>query len=230
MKVIDKLLKLAGKDSFQLDPQINISYIIGLCWKYGWMLIRGKFFAFGNKNIANDIFVGKKVKVLQKRYLTIGAKSKLQDGVYIDALSKEGVEIGKNTIIGRNSRIECTGGLERIGKGVKIGDRTSFGNDCMFGAAGGIEIGNDVIAGQYIRFHSENHNYTDLSMLIRKQGVTHEGIKIGNNCWIGSGVVFLDGAKLGDGCVVASNAVVTKKFEDNVVVGGIPARVLKERA
>lgn len=68
-----------------------------------------------------------------------------------------------------------------------------------------------------------------MTKLIREQGVSHKGIKIGNNCWIGAGVVFLDGAELGDGCVVGANAVVTKKFPDNVVIAGIPARILTYR-
>ena len=160
----------------------------------------------------------------------MGEKTKLQDGVYIDSLSREGVVIGDYVVIGRNTRIECTGGLQSIGKGIKIGNRTTFGNECMFGAAGGIEIGDDVVAGQYIRFHSENHNYSDTTKLIREQGVTHKGIKIGNNCWIGAGAVFLDGAELGEGCVVGANAVVTKKFPSNVVIAGIPAKVTAQRA
>ena len=99
----------------------------------------------------------------------------------------------------------------------------------MFGAAGGIEIGDDVIAGQFIRLHSENHNFNDLTKLIKEQGITHQGIKIGNNCWIGSGAIFLDGSELGDGCVVGANAVVTKKFPSNVVLAGIPARIIRKR-
>lgn len=229
MQIVDKLLKIAGKDKFQLDPSIGKRYIIYQCWKYGRMLVRGRIFSLGYKNIAKDIFVGKKVKVLEKKYLYVGKKTKLQDQVYIDALSKDGVLIGNHVVIGRNSRIECTGGLQSIGRGIKIGDRTTFGNDCMFGAAGGIEIGEDVVAGQFIRFHAENHNYDDLGKLIKEQGVTHKGIKIGNNCWIGAGAVFLDGAEIGDGCVVGANAVVTKKFANNVIIAGVPARIVATR-
>ena len=137
--------------------------------------------------------------------------------------------LGNYVVLGRNTRIESTGGLQSVGKGVKIGDRSTFGNDCFFGAAGGVEIGDDVVAGQYIRFHSENHSYDDTDVLIKDQGVTHEGIRIGNNCWIGSGAVFLDGSELGDGCVVAANAVVTKKFPANSVIGGVPAKMIKKR-
>lgn len=225
------LLKIAGKDDFTLDGDISTRYLLGVCWKYGWMLIRGKLFAMGHSSICNDVFVGKHVKALEKRKITIGHKVKLHDGVYIDALSSQdgGVHIGDNVVLGRNTRIECTGGLSSLGKGVKIGNRTTFGNDCIFGAAGGIEVGDDVVAGQFIRFHSENHNYDNLNILIREQGVTHKGIKIGNNCWIGAGVVFLDGAKLGNGCVVGANAIVTKEFPNNAVIAGVPAKVIKFR-
>ena len=229
MSVLDVLLRIAGKDNFQLAPEIDRGYILRQCWKYGWMMVRGKCFSFGHEKIAKNIFIGKNVKVIEKKHLTIGKKAKLQDGVYIDALSREGVSIGEGAVIGRNTRIECTGGLQNIGKGVKIGSRTTFGNDCMFGAAGGIEIGDDVVAGQFIRFHSENHNYNDLTKLIREQGISHKGIKIGNNCWIGAGAVFLDGAELGDGCVVGANSVVTRKFPEKVVIAGIPAKIIKSR-
>lgn len=229
MSIIDRLLKFAGKDNFQLDSTIGVGYILRQCWKYGWMMVRGRFFSIGYNQIANSVFIGKKVKVIEKKHLAIGEKTKLQDGVYIDALSREGVFIGENVVISRNTRIECTGGLQSVGKGVKIGNRTTFGNDCTFGAAGGIEIGDDVVAGQFIRFHSENHNFNDKTKLIREQGVTHKGIKIGNNCWIGAGAVFLDGAELGSGCVVGANAVITKKFPSDVVIAGIPAKVISYR-
>lgn len=49
MSVIDVLLKIAGKDNFQLDPNIDTVYILRQCWKYGWMMVRGKVFAFGHK-------------------------------------------------------------------------------------------------------------------------------------------------------------------------------------
>lgn len=222
-------MKIAGKDDFELDPQIKTTYIVRLCVKYGVMLIRGRYRSIGYKDIANSVFIGSHVKLYSKRQIKIGSKTKIRDYTKIDALSSGGVHIGDHCVIGENCRIECTGSLEHIGEGVTIGNRTSFGSDCYFGAAGGIEIGDDVVAGQFIRFHSENHNYNDLTKPIREQGVSHKGIKIGNNCWIGAGAVFLDGAELGDGCVVGANAVITKKFPDNVVVAGIPAKVIGHR-
>lgn len=112
----------------------------------------------------------------------------------------------------------------RVLANVKIGNRMTFRNDCVFGVAGGIEIGDDVVAGQFIWFRSENHKYNDMTILIREQGVTHKGIKIGDNCWIGAGAVFLDGASVGNGCVVGANAVITKEFPENVVIAGYSSK------
>lgn len=223
------LLKLAGKKNFNLSNDIGMAYLFEICRKYGFMLIRGKLCALGYSKISSSVFIGKNVKLLSKKHISLGVKVKLHDNVKIDALSTEGVILGDGVVLGRNTCIECTGSLEFIGKGVKIGNRTTFGNDCFFGAAGGIQVGNDVVAGQYIRFHSENHNYLNLNKLIREQGVSHKGIKIGNNCWIGAGVVFLDGAEIGDGCVVGANSVVTKKFTSNLVLAGNPAKIIYSR-
>lgn len=229
MRMINILLKVAGKDNFGIDKRISRRYILRLCWRYGWMMVRGRIVSFGHSEISSNIFLGRKVKLYEKKHLKIGKKTKIHNGVKIDALSIDGVKIGNNVVIGHNTTIECTGGLQNVGKGIFIGNRTTFGSNCFFGAVGGIEIGDDVVAGQFIRFHSENHNYSDLDVLIKNQGVSNKGIKIGNNCWIGAGAVFLDGAELGDGCVVAANAVVTKKFLENSIVGGIPAKIIKVR-
>jgi len=229
MGLRNRLLKMAGKENFDIDGRIGNGYILRLCWRYGWMMIRGRLTALGHAGIANDVFIGRGVRLYEKRYLSIGAKTKIHERVKIDALSTDGVVIGDHCVLGRGTTIECTGGLEYLGKGVRMGNRTTFGSDCFFGAAGGIDIGDDVMAGQYVRFHAENHNYADLNATIRDQGVTHQGIRIGNNCWIGAGAVFLDGAALGDGCVVAANAVVTKTFPANSVIGGIPAKLIKVR-
>lgn len=228
MKLVDKMARLAGKENFSVDENIGISYLIRICHKYLLMRIRGIFKRIGYKKISRGCFIGKRVKLISKKHITIGNKTRIHDFVKIDALSRNGVEICNNVVIGEKTKIECTGSLQSIGKGIKIGDRTTFGSECYFGCAGGIVIGNDVVGGQYIRFHSENHKYNDKSKLIREQGVTHEGIRVGNNCWIGAGAVFLDGAEIGNGCVVAANAVVTKKFPDNVVIAGVPAKIIKE--
>lgn len=229
MNIKKVLLKIAGKEDFDLDSKIGIKYLVRICWNYGWMMIRGKYVSVFTKGISSDVFIGKHVKLINRKQLTVGSKTKIHNCVKIDALSTNGVSIGSHCVIGAGTSIECTGSLSFVGAGAKIGDRTTFGESCFFGAAGGVIVGDDVMAGQFIRFHSENHNYKDLNIPIREQGVNHKGIVVGNNCWIGSGAVFLDGAKIGNGCVVAANAVVTKPFPDNSIIGGVPATIIGSR-
>jgi acetyltransferase-like isoleucine patch superfamily enzyme len=61
-----------------------------------------------------------------------------------------------------------------------------------------------------------------------EQGITAEDIVIEDDVWIGSGAVITDGVHVGKGAVVAAGAVVTKDVPPHTVVGGVPARVIKE--
>jgi acetyltransferase-like isoleucine patch superfamily enzyme len=66
-------------------------------------------------------------------------------------------------------------------------------------------------------------------MPIRQQGSTSRGIQIEDDVWIGHGCSILDGVVIGRGAIVAAGSVVTKNVPSFAVVGGVPARVLKQR-
>jgi hypothetical protein len=59
MKLTHVLLKLAGKDNFVLDERISAGYLVRICWKYGWMLIRGIMQAAFYQNIGFSLIGGK---------------------------------------------------------------------------------------------------------------------------------------------------------------------------
>ena len=78
--------------------------------------------------------------------------------------------------------------------------------------------------------HSENHNYSNTEIPIRLQGVNRSGIIIGDDCWIGAKATILDGARIGNGCIVAAGAVVTKgEYPDYSILGGVPAKIISSR-
>jgi acetyltransferase-like isoleucine patch superfamily enzyme len=219
--LFQKLLNKAGK-SYTIDPEIPSGLFIRNLTKRLMMMLRGYFFLY------QKVFLGKNCNISNKPNILFRKNVTIENNVTIDGYAKNKLIFGDNVKIGAYSLVTCTSHLSKYGVGLTIGNNSAFGRFTEFGAAGGIEIGNDVIAGSYISFHSENHVFSDTSKLIREQGVTSKGIKIGNNVWVGAKVTFLDGAKVGDNCVIAAGAVVNGEFPNNVVLGGIPAKILKE--
>ncbi|MCH5427901.1 acyltransferase [Lactococcus lactis] len=220
-----KIAKIWG-ENIKISSEIPLSYTLLLIFGTLLNLIRGgiKSVGFGKKEGA--VFIGRHVTLRMKQKIYTGSKVRFEDGCQIMALSSEGFHFGNNVKIGPNSKM-MSGSIHKLGKGVSIGNNCFFSDYTFFGAAGGIKIGDNIISGQNVRFHSENHNFLDNNKLIREQGVSNIGIELGDDIWIGAGAVFLDGSKIGNHCVVAANAVVQKEFPDNCVIGGVPAKLLK---
>jgi acetyltransferase-like isoleucine patch superfamily enzyme len=95
---------------------------------------------------------------------------------------------------------------------------------CYFGIADGstLEIGDDTIWAWNINIQTANHDFTDRNKFELKS------VKIGRNCWIGGNVTILPGVILGDNVTVGANSVVTKSFPANVVIAGVPAKIIRE--
>jgi acetyltransferase-like isoleucine patch superfamily enzyme len=222
---INRIISKLKKESFEIDSQVPLSYLSKFFLGKIRNLIYG-FFIFGKRK---RCFIHPSSIVKCRKKIKYGNNLSIDRWCYIDALSSDGIFLGENVSIGKFTTIECTGNLSYLGKGLKVGNNVGLGTRGHYGCAGGVEIGNDTIIGNYVSFHSENHLYDKFDLPIRKQGVTHQGIKIGNNCWIGAKVTFLDGSSIGEGCVVAAGAVVRGKFPDNMVIGGIPAKIIKSR-
>ncbi len=99
-----------------------------------------------------------------------------------------------------------------------------FSPGCYVQALNGIVVGANVIHAAGVKILSADHDVLDFSKHI-KSGP----IKIGSNCWLGANVTVLPEVELGDHTIVAAGAVVTKSFpEGNMIVGGVPARVIKK--
>lgn len=218
--VFQKLLSKTGK-SYTIDKDIPTSLIYTTLFTRLIMALRGYLY------LRKKVFVGKNCTFLNKSNIVFGTNVTIENNTRLDGYAKEKIQLGNNVKIGAYSNLLSTSHFSKYGKGLKMGNNSAIGDFTHFGAPGGIEIGNDVIMGSYISFHSENHNFQDTSKLIREQGVSSKGIVLGNNIWVGAKVTFLDGAVIGNNCVVAAGAVVNGEFPDNVVIGGVPAKILK---
>ncbi len=228
---IERLIQhLKSDPTYHLDPALGSADLLAILWRRGCAFLRGLlFWRWRVAGAAGALFVGQRVQIWHARHLYLGRSVTIEDDVRIDALSSEGVRLGDNVSIGKYSIIEATGILTHLGKGFRIGANSNLGDYNFVGAAGGVTIGQNVLIGQRVSFHSENHVFADPDRLIKAQGVSHHGIVVEDDVWLGATVVILDGVTVGQGAVVAAGSVVTADVPAYAVVGGVPARVIRWR-
>lgn len=223
LKLVKKVASIIKQEPYEIDISLTNSDLFCFLTKRILMLIRGLIL------IRKSVFLGRRVDVYYKHRIKFGKFVSLHDGVEIDALSKNGITLGSKVSIGKNSFIRCTATLKELGDGLIIGDNVGIGSNAFLGCWGGIKINKNTIIGERFTIHSDNHEFSDRSILIRHQGVKKLPVEIGENCWIGSNVTVLGGVRIGNGCVIGAGTIVTKNIPDNSVVVGNPARILKER-
>ncbi|WP_406844512.1 acyltransferase [Flavobacterium soyae] len=108
---------------------------------------------------------------------------------------------------------------------ITIGDNVATNNNIFICAANKIEIGNHTLIGQNVTLMDfEAHGIEPLKR--REVGEVGE-IVIGKNVWIGNNVLVLKDSHIGDNSIIAAGAVVKGRFPENVIIGGVPAKIIK---
>jgi len=108
---------------------------------------------------------------------------------------------------------------------IKIGNNVSTNNNIFICSANYIEIGDDSILGQYICIMDSEGHSTESDK--RRQSGKIGKVIIGKNVWIGNNVTILKNSEIGDNSILAAGAVVSGKFPSDVIIGGVPAKVIK---
>lgn len=140
------------------------------------------------------------------------------------------VEIGKNCIFGfKSGGFHYGGSIELQPRTrnaiIRFGDNVFTNNNLFICASRYIEIGDDCLIGQNVTIMDfEAHG----SHPEKRREIGEIGsVRIGRNVWIGNNVVIIKNTEIGDNCIVASGAVVRGVFQENALIGGVPARVIK---
>ena len=110
-----------------------------------------------------------------------------------------------------------------FGKHIQLGKRVFINHACSFLDLGGITIEDDVLIGPRVNLITENHP-VDPS---ERKSLDLKSILIKKNAWIGAGASILPGVTIGENSIVAAGSVVNKDVPDNVIVGGVPAKIIK---
>ena len=109
---------------------------------------------------------------------------------------------------------------------VIIGNHTRIGlHNTIIGP---VNIGSHVNLAQGITVTALNHNFDDTNKRIDEQGVSTTPVTIEDDVWIGANAVVLPGVTIGNHCVIAAGAVVTKNVPPHSLVAGVPAKIIKQ--
>ena len=164
-------------------------------------IILGKY---KNLRLGNYVYIENDVslKIFNNGKLHIESGSSISKGTVIFALDNSKLSIGKDTYIGENNNIRCSGE---------------------------ISIGKNVMISQLISILDGKYEYSDKKKLISDQGYERGKIIIGDDVWIGANSVILPNVTIGNGAIIGAGSVVTKNVQEYAIVGGNPAKIIKFR-
>ncbi len=109
-------------------------------------------------------------------------------------------------------------------RNIEIGEDTIVGDHCFLDGRAKIKIGNHTDIASFVLIYNSQHNVYDESFR-----AIEKPVEIGDYVFIGPRVTILPGIKIGKGAVIAAGAVVTKDVKPGKIVGGVPAREIKDR-
>lgn len=165
---------------------------------------------------------------LKKYFKQFGIGNHLSPNMLL--INPQHVEIGNRCHFESRVIIE-THAIDKKMPFVKIGDDCSFGEFTHITCCNKIIIGNGLLTGRYVLLTDNSHGNSTKSetdiMPKNREIFSKGGIIIGDNVWIGDKVTILPNVKIGDSCIIGANSVVSNDIPNNVVVAGIPAKIIK---
>lgn len=171
------------------------------------------------------VVFGRNITLRHPHKIHIGDNVMIDDNVMLDAKgsNNRGIFIGDGTFIGRNSILSCKDG------DIEIGEKTNIGFNCEIFSAGKVVLGSRIFLAAYCYLVGGTHDFDRTDIPIMEQDRQAKGITVADNCWLGAGVVVDDGVTIGRDAIVGAGAVVNNAVAEYAIVGGVPARFIKDR-
>lgn len=159
------------------------------------------------------------IRMLAPLYQHRGEGSKIYRSVRMDTPPYRRFSIGRHSVVESFACINNAVGDVIIGDHSRIGLHNTI--------IGPVTIGSHVNLAQGITVTALNHNFENMDLRIDEQGVSTKPVVIGDDVWIGANAVILPGITIGEHCVIAAGAVVTKDVPAHSLAAGVPAKVIK---
>ena len=189
------------------------------------ILLRSIFYPLILGHTGRNVSFGHHIVLRHPWKIKIGDNTIIDDYSLLDAKGEtnEGISIGKNVFVGRNTILSCKNGNIRIGNGANIGF------NCEVFSSSEVELGKNVLMAAYCYIIGGGHEFRESDVPVVEQKEISSGISIGGNVWLGAGVKVLDGVSIGKDAIVGTGAVVAENIPEGSVAVGIPAKVIKKR-
>jgi acetyltransferase-like isoleucine patch superfamily enzyme len=199
---------------------------------FGWiptplgMLLRGVFYRL-ILNMDGWAAIENNVRLRFADHILLSKGVYLDQGTYLHACPG-GIKLGEGTLVMHGAVLHVYNFRNLPHAGITIGKNSLVGEYSVIRGQGGVQIGDRVYTSPFSQLISVNHVFDDPNKPFVDQGITAEGIVLEDDVWIGSGAIITDGVRVGKGAVVAAGSVVTKDVPPHTVVGGVPAKVIRE--
>ncbi|MFW6032971.1 MAG: acyltransferase, partial [Phycisphaeraceae bacterium] len=173
------------------------------------------------------VVIGRNVTLRHPQRIALGDGVIIDDGCVLDAKGEDDrtIELGPGSILGRNTILSCKGGRIVLDRDVNISV------NCTLISETSLHIGEKtLLAGHCYLIAGGNHGLerTDVAP-VDQPYYEKGGIDIARHGWLGAGVRVLDGVRMGQGAVAAAGAVVHQSVPEFAIVGGVPAKVIRNR-
>ncbi|MBT8254153.1 MAG: acyltransferase [Flavobacteriaceae bacterium] len=165
-------------------------------------------------------------KTINKYFVKTGRSVNIGNRVSVVPILSDNFSL--NIFLDDNSYVRDDVVFQGAGK-VYLGKRSYIGSFSVIGANESVHIGCDVMIADGVSIRDTDHEFANLEEPMITQGITTAPVRIEDNVWIGYGAVITKGVTIGSGSIIAANAVVTKSFGPNSIVGGVPAKLIRNR-
>lgn len=192
------------------------------------LVLRGKLYPMLLGACGKGVVFGRNVTLRHPHKIKLGDRVIIDDNVMLDAkgASNTGIAIASDCFVGRNSILSCKDG------DIDVGERANIGFNAEIFSCSKVRIGADNLISAYTYVVGGGNYDLDQSSKTINRSLREDrarGIELADNVWIGTHSVLMDGVVVGPGSAVAAGSVVTGPVPRDVIAGGTPARVLRQR-